>query len=104
MRIKAEGVSRKLVGVVLDGDEPIPGCPDIAPVYLGGEEIGRVTVLVWSPRLRKNIGYVWVPIGLAGPGNALEVTTLDGTAPGKTAGVPFFDPRKSMPSRSLASG
>ena len=97
MRIRAEGVSRKLVGVVLDGDEQIPGCPDVAPIYRDGEEIGQITVLVWSPRMQRNIGYVWVPIELAAPGNALEVTTLDGTAPGKTAAVPFFDPRKSVP-------
>ena len=104
MRIRAEGVSRKLVGVVLDGEDRLPGRPDVAPVYRDGEEIGRVTVLVWSPRMQRNIGYVWVPIGLAAPGNALEVTTLDGTAPGRTAAVPFFDPRKSVPARNLAAG
>ena len=104
MRIKAEGVSRKLVGVVLDSDGPIPGYPDIAPIYRDGAEIGRVTALVWSPRMQKNIGYIWVPIELAAPGNAIEVTTLDGTAPGKTAAVPFLDPRKSVPSQGLAAG
>lgn len=104
MRIRAEGVSRKLVGVVLDGDDRLPGHPDVAPVYRGGEEIGRVTALVWSPRMQRNIGYVWVPIGLAAPGNALEVTTLDGTAPGRTAAVPFFDAGKSVPARNLAAG
>ena len=35
-----------------------------------GKAVGTVTDLIWSPRLEKNIGYVWVPIGLAGPGNA----------------------------------
>ncbi len=104
MRIRAEGVSRKLVGVVLDGEDRLPGRPDVAPVYRDGEEIGKVTVLVWSPRMQRNIGYVWVPIGLAAPGNALEVTTLDGTAPGRTAAVPFFDPGKSVPARNLAAG
>ena len=104
MRIKAEGVSRKLVGVVLDGEDKLQSRPDIAPVYRDGEEIGQVTVLVWSPRMQRTIGFVWVPIGLAAPGNALEVTTLDGTVPGRTAALPFFDPRKSVPSQSLAAG
>ena len=104
MRIKAEGVSRKLVGLVLDSDEIVRGRPDAAPAYSDGKEIGRVTVIVWSPRMQKNIGYVWVPIELAAPGNALEVCTLDGTAMGKTAAVPFFDPRKSVPSQRLATG
>ncbi len=103
-RIKAEGVSRKLVGIVLDGEEEIQGRPDVAPVYKHGEEIGRVTVIVWSPRMQRNIGYVWVPIEMASPGNALEVSTLTGTATGKTAALPFFDPRKSVPAQSLAAG
>ena len=33
-------------------------------------EVGKVTDAVWSPGLGKNIGYVWVPIELAEPGNA----------------------------------
>ena len=35
-----------------------------------GEPVGTVTDLIWSPRLEKNIGYVWLPIGLSGPGTA----------------------------------
>ena len=101
MRIKAEGVTQKLVGVVLDGEEKIPGRPDVSPVYSHGEEIGQITVLVWSPRMERNIGFVWVPIGLAAPGNRLEVSTLTGTAMGQTTAVPFFDPRKSVPSQTL---
>ena len=37
-----------------------------------------MTDAVWSPGLKKNIGYVWVPIGLAEPGNRLDVETEDG--------------------------
>ena len=102
MRIKAEGVTQKLVGVVLDGDEVIPSLPDVAPIYRDGKEIGKVTLILWSPRMQKNIGFVWVPIQLAGPGNSIEVSTLHGTVPGKTAAVPFFDPRKSVPSQKLS--
>ena len=103
MRIKEEGVSQKLVGTILDAEEEIPGRPDIAPIYRNGEEIGKVTLILWSPRMQRNIGYVWVPIELAEPGNEIEVSTLDGIAPAKTAAVPFFDPRKSVPSRKLSS-
>ncbi len=78
-RIRAEGVSRKLVGFVLDNDEPVLGSPDAAPAFRDGQEIGRITAIVWSPRLEKNIGFVWVPIRLAAPGNRLEVGTLTST-------------------------
>ena len=103
IRIKEEGVSQKLVGTILDAEEEIPGCPDVAPIYRNGEEIGKVTLILWSPRMQRNIGYVWVPIDLADPGNQIEVTTLHGTAPAKTAAVPFFDPRKSVPSRKISA-
>ena len=103
MRIKAEGVSRKLVGFILDNDEPVQGLPDAAPAFRDGEEIGRVTAIVWSPRMGRNIGYVWVPIEFAAPGNKLEVRTLTGTSMGQTAALPFFDPKKTMPSRSLST-
>ena len=103
MRIKAEGVRQKLVGFVLDGEERIAGMPDVAPAYKDGEEIGRITVIVWSPRMGRNIGYVWVPIELAAPGNRLEVRTLNGTAAGETTALPFFDPKKTVPSQSLSA-
>ena len=104
MRIKAEGVSRKLVGFVLDADEPVRGLPEVAPACRDGEEVGRITGIVWSPRMERNIGFVWVPIELAAPGNELEVATLTGAATGRTAAIPFFDPRKAVPSQDLSAG
>ena len=57
-----------------------------------------MTDLIWSPRLEKNIGYVWVPIGLAGPGNELEIVAPDGRIwPARTAAIPFLDPKKDVP-------
>lgn len=54
--------------------------------------------LIWSPRLEKNIGYVWVPIELASAGNALEIVAPDGgTRPARTAAIPFLDPKKDVP-------
>ena len=63
-----------------------------------GEPVGTVTDLIWSPRLERNIGYVWVPIGLAGAGNPLEIEAPDGGAGRRrTAAIPFLDPRKDVP-------
>ncbi len=101
-RIKAEGVSRKLVGVEVEGGAPEGGgkrydLSEIKPVYKDGERVGKVTALVWSPRLEKNIGYVWVPIGLAAPGTRLQVETSLGRVEGRTAALPFHDPKKDTP-------
>jgi glycine cleavage system aminomethyltransferase T len=95
-RIRREGVSRKLVGIELDGD-PVEQPTEHWPVSHEGERIGHVTDACWSPLLEKNIGYVWVPIGLAAPGTRVEVESDDGTRAGATAAVPFVDAKKRVP-------
>lgn len=64
---------------------------------VGWRQVGHVTDLVWSPRLRKNIGYVWVPIELAAPRTPLRIETPEGTTAGRTASLPFLDPAKKIP-------
>jgi aminomethyltransferase len=101
-RIKREGVDRKLVGIELEGDELRAEMSECWPVHHGGAKVGHMTDAVWSPGLAKNIGYVWVPIELADPGTALDVETEDGDhLVGRTAAIPFVDPRKERPAGSL---
>jgi aminomethyltransferase len=97
MRIKAEGVKRKLVGIELGGEAQAEEAPEAWRAYKDGKEVGRVTAFVWSPRLEKNIGYVWVPIGLSAPGNVLDVATPRGMVQGQTVALPFHDPQKDIP-------
>jgi glycine cleavage system aminomethyltransferase T len=96
--IRARGVDRKLVGIELE-TEPLPlEIADKRPALHNGEAVGTVTDLIWSPRLDRNIGYVWVPIGLAAAGTPLEVVAPDGTlAAAHTAAIPFIDPKKEVP-------
>ena len=100
-RIRLEGVDRKLVGIELDGDEPLPSISAISPAHHGGRDVGRVTATALSPTLGRNIGYVWVPIELAEPGNRIDVESEHGTLTGRTAAIPFVDPRKERPAQSL---
>ncbi|MFB3738187.1 MAG: glycine cleavage T C-terminal barrel domain-containing protein [Candidatus Velamenicoccus archaeovorus] len=100
-RLKAEGVTRKLVGIELEGDALRAELTWFWPVHADGKEVGKVTDAVWSPRLQKNIGYVWVPIELAEPGNRLDVESEHGHLVGTTAAIPFIDPRKEEPARPL---
>lgn len=100
-RIRREGVRRKLVGIELDMDEMEAELEWFWPVVRGDEVVGKVTDAVWSPGLKKNIGYVWVPIELSEPGNELEVVGPHGTVRGRTAAIPFVDPRKEVPAGSL---
>jgi aminomethyltransferase len=97
-RIREQGVTRKLVGIEAAGDPSYFELTEKRPVLAGGTRVGQVTDLVWSPRLERSIGYVWVPIELADPGNALEIEAKSGErTAAKTAAIPFLDPRKSVP-------
>jgi glycine cleavage system aminomethyltransferase T len=60
-----------------------------------------MTDAVWSPKLKKNIGYVWVPIELSEPGTKLDVESEDGSLVGHTAAIPFVDQRKEVPAAPL---
>ena len=95
-RIRAEGVARRLVGIELEG-EPVEQPTQHWPAAHEGEPVGHVTDACWSPRLEKNIGYVWVPIELADPGTRLDIETDDGHRTGVTATLPFIDPQKKVP-------
>jgi glycine cleavage system aminomethyltransferase T len=101
-RIRTDGVDRKLVGIELQGDELRAEMSEYWDAYQDGKRIGHLTDAVWSPGLQKNIGYVWVPIELAEPGNRLDVESEHGDIVGVTAAIPFVDPRKEKPAGSLA--
>ena len=102
-RIRRDGVSRKLVGIEIDGDELGFDPTDFWPAFSGGKEVGKVTDAVWSPRLERNIGYVWVPIELSEPGNTLDIESEGGRLTGRTAAIPFVDPNKEVPAGSLSA-
>jgi aminomethyltransferase len=95
-RISQEGVSRRIVGVEIDGDR-LEMNPTPWPVSTDGREVGRVTSAVWSPRLERNIGYAWVPVELSENGTRLAVETSDGTRGAAVAPMPFIDPGKQIP-------
>jgi aminomethyltransferase len=100
--LRREGVDRKLVGIELEGDELRAEMSEYWPVHHAGREVGHMTDAVWSPGLERNIGYVWVPVELSAPGTDLDVESEDGEhLVGRTAAIPFVDPRKERPAGSL---
>jgi aminomethyltransferase len=96
--LRTKGVDRKLVGIEIEGDELRAEMSQYWEVSSGGTKVGHMTDAVWSPGLKKNIGYVWVPIALADAGNPLEIVAPDGgTWPAQTAAIPFLDAKKQVP-------
>ncbi len=95
-RIRDEGVRRRMVGVEIDGP-PLGFNFSKWPVRADGQEVGTVTSALWSPRLRKNIGFAWVPTERAAHGTGLEVETEVGPRSATVVPMPFVDPMKEIP-------
>jgi glycine cleavage system aminomethyltransferase T len=98
-RIKAQGVRQRLVGVAVDGD-PFPALNYVKwPAYRGegGEPIGKVTSAIYSPRLKRNIGYCWLPVELAKDGSKVRVESEWGRRTATVEPMPFVDPDKRIP-------
>ncbi len=96
--LRRTGVDRKLIGLEIAGDALPFEVPRKLAAYHDGDAVGTVTDLIWSPRLEKNIGYVWLPIGLTDPGIPLEVEAPDGGRwAATTSAIPFLDAKKQVP-------
>ncbi|MGH2573777.1 MAG: glycine cleavage T C-terminal barrel domain-containing protein [Actinomycetota bacterium] len=95
-RIRDSGVARKLVGVEITG-ERLAFNDTKWPARVDRKDIGRVTSALYSPRLKKTIGYAWVPTANAEVGTQLTVETPLGEAPAQVVPRPFVDPTKEIP-------
>jgi len=95
-RIKAQGVRRKLVGVEIEGPK-LDLNMTRWPVRRGRETIGFITSAVYSPRLKKNIGYAYVPAEHATLGTRLVAEVPHGDAAITVVRKPFVDPEKDIP-------
>ncbi|KEI44548.1 glycine cleavage T C-terminal barrel domain-containing protein [Saccharopolyspora rectivirgula] len=103
-RIKQQGISRKLVGVEIDGpsvgsfnDGSMIDVFDVHDPH--GLRIGEVTSACYSPRLGRNIGYAMVPIAYQELGTQLVVDTQHGPQDAVVVEKPFLDPTKDIPKR-----
>ncbi|HJP89262.1 MAG TPA: glycine cleavage T C-terminal barrel domain-containing protein [Candidatus Limnocylindrales bacterium] len=102
--IRVRGVSRKLVGIESTNSQLQYEIAEKRPVLHAGEAVGTLTDLIWSPRLEKNIGYVWLPIELAGAGTPLEIVAPSGELwSAKSSAIPFLDASKKVPLGQAAS-
>ena len=93
-KISDSGVSRKQVGLYLEGD-PLPG-PNTSfwSIKRDDQVIGKVTSAVYSPRLQKNIALAMVAIDHSELGTSLEVLSDTGTMRATVTAKPFYDPKK----------
>ena len=96
-RIRDRGVERRIAGVGLDG-EPFPALNYTKwPAEARGRPAGQVTSAIYSPRLKKNIGYCWLPNALAVAGTKVTVASEWGKRIATVTAMPFVDPEKRIP-------
>ena len=101
-RIKEQGVSRKQVGLIIDG-EPLQG-PNTSYWEIKKDDvtIGKVTSAIYSPRLEKNIALAMVVSEHAVLGLEVKVVNKSGlvneagTITAKIVERPFYDPNKKL--------
>jgi glycine cleavage system aminomethyltransferase T len=91
-RIAKDGVKKKLVGLEIGGTKMDLNFTRY-PIRGGG----FVTSCVYSPRLKKNIGYALLSAEKAKEGARLEVDAPDAVRPAVVVPMPFIDPKKEIP-------
>ena len=95
--IRERGVTRRINGVTFDGD-PFPGLNDVKwDALIDDQSVGQVTSAIYSPRLRANIGYCWLPAERSHEGQAVRVQTQWGARNATVTSMPFIDPAKQIP-------
>ena len=92
---RAEGLSRKLCGIRIDG-AAIEGNEDWWDIFSGHGPIGTVRSAVHSPRLKQNIALAMIDIQYTAPGSKLEVATPWGDRKAVVVETPFYDPKKTL--------
>ena len=99
-KIKQDGITQKQVGLEISG-APLVGSNDEKWVIeKDGMSVGMVTSAIYSPRLEKNIALALVAIDHADLGNQVSVKMNDNARDAIIVETPFFDPKKSITSKS----
>ena len=90
-KVKESGPARKLVGYIV-GDSPVAVAPKSA-ITVNGEQSGHVTIVGFSPTLKKAIGLGYVKPSHAKIGSQLTLQSDSGMLSATIVETPFFDPK-----------
>ncbi|MDE3029281.1 MAG: glycine cleavage system protein T, partial [Paracoccaceae bacterium] len=88
-RIKADGVKRHQLGLILEGGAPAPLGFQREDILFAGDRVGMMTNCVWSPRMQANIGYALIDARIAA-GQTVQVMRADGPSMARLVELPFL--------------
>lgn len=100
-KIAQEGVSRKMVGLLIGGLPLDTHNENRWPITKDGEPAGELTAFVYSPRLEQNIGFAMLAIEHTEVGTVLTLETPVGTRTAEVTTIPFVDKDKQIPRQKL---
>jgi len=87
-RIAADGVTRKIRGLRINGDPCLPAA-EPWPVLAAGRRVGEVRSAVWSPRLQANIANAMIDREFWPAGTQVEVEMPGGAVTATVVDLPF---------------
>jgi aminomethyltransferase len=97
-KIHQQGVTRKQVGLIIDGAPLAASNTTFWPVERDGQVIGMITSAIHSPRLDQNIALAMLDIDYADIGTKAFAETSVGRLPVTVVPKPFYDPKKQLAS------
>ena len=92
--ISMRGPTKKLMGAEIKGDPIESSNEDYLPVLIDGNRVGTMTAMVFSPRLQKNISYVFVDIEHAKIGQEIVISSPNQSFEALVVDIPWFDRAK----------
>ncbi|HHZ75237.1 MAG TPA: glycine cleavage system protein T [Rhodospirillales bacterium] len=97
LRRKAEqGLTRKLVGIVINGEPLVPN-EHPWPTNVDGKPVGSVRAACYSPRRRENIGIALLSVLYSGLGIKLQIESDSGLKFGEIVPLPLVPPGTPIP-------
>ena len=88
------GPTKKLMGAEIKGDPIESSNEDYLPVLIDGKRVGTMTAMVFSPRLQKNIAYVFLDIEHAKVGQEILISNSHQSLEAEVVDLPWFDRAK----------
>ena len=88
-KIRSEGVTRKVVGLIIEGESFVGGCASPWKISSSNKICGKVTSAAHSPRLNENIAIATIDKGFNAIGSKVDVDTPWGLRLATVTNLPF---------------
>lgn len=92
--INIKGPLKKLMGAEIEGDPINDSNEDHLPVLIDGKVVGSMNAMVYSPRLDKNLSYVFLDIEHARVGQEIIISSPHKDLKAKLVDLPWLDRAK----------